>query len=60
VPDDVPGVLPAQDIEKIIAGAKFLIRPNVSCNVEGTYYTKGAELEAGLDQTLYILLSISF
>jgi hypothetical protein len=60
LPEDVPGLLPVQDIEKIIAGAKFMIRPNVSCNVEGTYYTKGAELEAGLDQTLYILLSISF
>jgi len=60
LPSDVPGLLPVQDIEKIVAGAKIMIRPNVSCNVEGTYYTEGAELEAGLDQTLFVLLSISF
>jgi len=60
LPTDVPGLLPVQDIHKIIAGAKIMIRPNVSCNVEGTYYTEGSELEAGLDQTLYVLLGISF
>jgi hypothetical protein len=37
-----------------------MIRPNVFCNIEGTYYTEGAELEAGLDQTLFLLLGISF
>ncbi len=60
VPPDVPGLDPDQDIAKFVGGAKFMIRPNVSCNVEGTYYTEGAELEAGLDQTLFILLSVSF
>ena len=60
LPADVPGLLPDQDIEKVVAGAKLMIRPNVSCNIEGTYYTAGAELEAGLDQTLFVLLSISF
>jgi hypothetical protein len=60
LPADVPGLLPEQDIGKFVAGAKFMIRPNVSCNVEGTYYTEGAELEAGLDQTLFVLLGISF
>ncbi len=60
LPSDVPGLVPVQDIEKIVAGAKFMIRPNVFCNVEGTYYTEGAELEAGLDQTLFMLLGISF
>ena len=60
LPQDVPGLLPVQDLGKIVAGAKFIIRPNLTCNVEGTYYTEGAELEAGLDQTLFILLSVSF
>jgi hypothetical protein len=60
MPSDVPGLDPVQDLGKFVAGAKFMIRPNLSCNVEGTYYSEGAELEAGLDQTLFILLSVSF
>lgn len=60
LPEDVPGLLPVQDLAKIVAGVKFIIRPNMTCNVEATYYTEGAELEAGLDQTLFILLSVSF
>jgi hypothetical protein len=34
VPTDVPGLDPQQDIERIVAGAKFLIRPNVAAIVE--------------------------
>ena len=48
------------DIERIIAGAKFMIRPNVSVNVEGAYYTEGENLEEGFDQTIFVLLSASF
>ncbi len=47
VPTGVAGLDPAQDIERIIAGAKFMIRPNVFCNIEGAYYTEGAEPGGG-------------
>ncbi len=60
VPADVPGLAPEQDIERIVAGAKFLIRPNVAAIVEGAYYTTGAELEEGFDGTLFMLLAVSF
>jgi hypothetical protein len=60
VPTGVAGLDPAQDIERIIAGAKFMIRPNVSVNVEGAYYTEGENLEEGFDQTIFVLLSASF
>ncbi len=60
VPTDVPGLAAEQDIERLVAGAKFLIRPNVAAIVEGAYYTTGAELEEGFDQTLFMLLAVSF
>jgi hypothetical protein len=45
---------------RVLAGAKLLIRPNVSFIVEGSYFTEGAELEEGFDQTLFVLLAASF
>jgi hypothetical protein len=60
MPEDVPGVNPVQDIERILIGAKFMIRPNVFCVVEAAHYFEGAELEEGFDQTLFVLLSASF
>jgi len=60
MPVGVPGIAAEQDIERIVAGAKMLIRPNVACIVEGAYYTRGAQLEEGFDETLFILLAVSF
>ena len=60
MPEDVPGLNPERDMERILIGAKFLIRPNVFCVVETAHYTKGAELEEGFDKTLFVLLSASF
>ena len=60
LPRDVPGLQPEQDIERILAGAKMMIRPNVFCTVEYVFYTEGAELEEGFDQTLFVLLAASF
>ncbi|HSL17246.1 MAG TPA: hypothetical protein VLB51_05005 [Methylomirabilota bacterium] len=60
LPEDVPGLDPDQDVDKVVAGAKLMVRPNISCNVEYTFYPEGAELEEGLDQTLFLLLSVSF
>ena len=60
MPSDVPGVPSEQDIERLIAGAKFMIRPNVSFTTEFSHYTTGAELEEGFDKTLFMLLAVSF
>jgi len=60
LPEDVPGLNPNQDIEKVVAGTKMMIRPNVFCNVEYTFYPKGSELWEGLDNTLFLLLSVAF
>ena len=60
MPQGVPGINPNQDIERLIGGIKFMIRPNVFCTTEFAYYTEGAELEEGFDQTLFILLGVSF
>ena len=60
LPDDVPGLNPDQDIDKVVAGTKMMIRPNIFCNVEYSFYPEGAELEEGLDETVFLLLSVSF
>ncbi len=60
MPSDVRGIATAQDIERLMAGAKFMIRPNVSFTIEGAHYTTGAELEEGFDKTLFMLLALSF
>ncbi len=60
MPSDVPGIPSQQDIERLIAGAKFMIRPNVSFTAEFSHYTTGAELEEGFDKTLFMLLAVSF
>lgn len=60
LPTDVPGLNPDQDIERILVGTKFMIRPNIFCTVEASHYTEGAYLEEGFDNTLFILLAASF
>ena len=60
LPEGVPGLNPNMDIERILIGAKFMIRPNVFCVVEAAHYFDGAELEEGFDKTLFVLLSASF
>lgn len=60
LPTGVAGLEPNQDIARLVAGAKFLIRPNVFAIAETAYYTEGADLEEGFDQTLFLLLAVSF
>jgi len=60
LPTEVPGLNPDQDIERILVGTKFMIRPNIFCTVEVSHYTDGAYLEEGFDNTLFILLAASF
>lgn len=60
LPENVAGLDADQDLARVVAGAKFMIRPNVFFTLEGAHYTKGARLEEGFDQTLFMLLAISF
>ena len=60
LPSDVAGLDPDQDRSRLILGAKAMIRANVTLNVECTTYTKGADVEEGIDNTLFILLSAAF
>lgn len=60
LPENVPGLDAEQDVARIVAGAKFLIRPNVSAIVEAAHYTTGARWEEGFDQTLFLLFALSF
>jgi hypothetical protein len=60
LPPGLPGLDPQQDAERIIAGAKAMIRPNVSFTLEGAHYTKGADLEEGFDGTIFALFALSF
>lgn len=59
-PAGLPGLSPEQDISRLIAGSKAMIRPNVGVIGEAALYSKGAELEEGLDRTLFVLLTVSF
>lgn len=60
MPVGVAGIGEQQDMARVLAGAKMLIRPNVSFTAEYSYFTEGAELEEGFDQTLFVLLAASF
>ena len=60
LPPGIPGLDPAQDAERIVAGAKAMIRPNVSFTLEGAHYTVGADLEEGFDGTIFALFALSF
>jgi len=60
VPRDVPGLEPEQDMQRLIVGTKFMLRPNVFAVAETALYTTGAELEEGFDRTLFLLLAAAF
>lgn len=60
LPPGLPGLRPDQDMARVVAGAKALLRPNVSFTVEAAYFTEGAELEEGFDETLFALFALSF
>ena len=60
LPKDVPGLNPDQDSARFVYGCRAMIRANVSLNIESTYYVDGADLDEGIDNTLFILLSASF
>ncbi len=60
LPTDLPGLDPEQDIARVMYGAKVMIRPNISLTFEGSYYTRGEELEEGFDQTVFVLLGMAF
>ena len=60
LPSNVAGLDDDQDRGRVIVGSKAMIRANISLNVEGTFYTNGAKMEEGIDNTLFVLLSAAF
>lgn len=60
LPDNVAGLNPDQDSQRVVLGGKALVRANISVNVETTIYTQGADLQTGFDKTLFVLLNLSF
>jgi hypothetical protein len=60
LPTDVAGLNPDQDRARLIVGGRAMIRANISLNVEGMFYTNDTEIEEGLDNTLFVLLSAAF
>ena len=60
LPSNVAGLNDDQDRARLIVGGKAMIRANIALNVEGTFYTDGAEIEEGVDNTLFVLFSAAF
>lgn len=60
LPSGVAGLDDDQDRGRIIVGGKAVIRANIALNIEGTFYTNGAKVEEGIDNTLFVLLSAAF
>ena len=60
LPSGVAGLDDDQDRARIIVGGKAMIRANIAINVEGSFYTDGADIEEGIDNTLFVLLSAAF
>jgi len=60
LPSGVAGLDDDQDRGRVIVGGKAMIRANISLNVEGTFYTNGSNVEEGIDNTLFVLLSAAF
>lgn len=60
LPQGITGLDPDQDNARVVVGLKSLVRANVALSVEGNFYVKGAELQEGLDRTLFVLLNLSF
>ncbi|UCF35474.1 MAG: hypothetical protein JSU96_11550, partial [Acidobacteriota bacterium] len=60
LPTGVPGLRADQDNARVVIGCRTMLRANVGLSVEGTFYTKGEELQEGIDSTLFFLLNLSF
>lgn len=60
MPEGVPGIPTQRDVSRFVGGVKMMIRPNIFLTLESAYYTKGAELEEGIDETVFMLLSVAF
>ncbi|MCP5522331.1 MAG: hypothetical protein H7A46_12365 [Verrucomicrobiales bacterium] len=60
LPENIAGLNPDQDTQRVVLGAKALVRANVSVNLETTLYTQGADLQSGFDKTIFLLFNLSF
>ena len=60
LPSDVAGLDDDQDRARLILGGRAMIRANIGLNVEVMTYTDGANVEEGIDNTLFVLLTAAF
>jgi hypothetical protein len=60
LPSGVAGLDDDQDRSRLILGGKAMIRANIALNVEVMTYTDGANVEEGIDNTLFVLLTAAF
>mgnify|MGYP001370512346 CR=1 FL=1 len=60
LPDGIDGLKSDQDSARFVFGCRALIRANVALNVESTYYVEGEDLDEYTDNTLFVLLNVSF
>lgn len=60
LPHNIKGLAPDQDNARVVVGLRSMVRANVGLSVEGNFYVKGAELQEGIDSTLFVLLNLSF
>jgi hypothetical protein len=59
LPEDVAGLNPDHDTQRVMVGARALVRPNIAVTMEATFFTEGADVQEGFDQTLMLLLSVA-
>lgn len=60
LPEDVAGLNPEHDTERIMLGVKALVRQNIAVTLETTIFLEGEEVQEGFDRTLMLLLSAAF
>lgn len=60
LPEDVPGLDPEHDTERVMFGVKALVRQNIAVTLETTVFIEGEEIQEGFDRTLMLLLSMAF
>lgn len=60
LPENVPGLDPTHDTQRVMLGAKALVRPNIAVTLEATFFTEGSDVQEGFDQTLMLLFSAAF
>lgn len=60
LPEDVAGLNPEHDTQRVMFGIKAMVRANIAVTLETTVFLEGEEVQEGFDRTLMLLLSAAF